>query len=301
MREKIKVGFCVSYDWELLKKSLPLVYNEADLICLSIDKNRKSWSGLSYEIDESAFSNFVRQLDVDKKIEVYEDDFSIRNLSSIENDNRQRTLMAEKMGKGGWHIQVDSDEYFLNFKQFVDYLLAFTPTPSKSKKAVNICCSSISLIKKTSSGYLVVDNTTAEQETMPFATNYPEYLSARRNSHFNHISPFFVIHETWARDEKQLRRKLDSWGHDNDFVNKESYFNLWQVLDEYNFQFIRSFHPLKPSVWHKLFFIRANDIDELIKKIPGTHLTKVDKIKWAMKNSRNVQRLVALINSSKKR
>ena len=54
-KPKIKVGFCVAYDWELLKNSIPRVYNAADTICLSIDKNRTSWSGKKYDFDESAF------------------------------------------------------------------------------------------------------------------------------------------------------------------------------------------------------------------------------------------------------
>jgi hypothetical protein len=294
MAKVIKIGFCVSYDWELLRKSLPLVYPHADTICLSIDKNRNSWSGLKYEFDDVAFSNFVRTLDVANKIDVYEDDFSIKNLSPIENDNRQRTLMAQRMGEGGWHVQIDSDEYFLNFKDFVHYLLQFNSSPSIHQKPVNICCNWISLIKKTEHGYLVVDNTQSALETMPFATNHPEYLNARRNSHFNHISPFFVIHETWARDENQLRQKLDSWGHDNDFLNKESFFNLWKALDEFNFQFLTNFHPLKPAVWHKLFFIRAKNIDELVQNVAQTHLVRANKMNLMLQNSRNAQRLIAL-------
>ncbi|NJL12531.1 MAG: hypothetical protein HC913_05715 [Microscillaceae bacterium] len=90
-----KVGFCVAYDWELLKKSVPRVYEYADTICFSIDKNRKSWSGTPYNFDETAFQNFLFGVDVDKKIQVYEDDFSLSDLSPIENDNRQRTLMGK--------------------------------------------------------------------------------------------------------------------------------------------------------------------------------------------------------------
>src|SRR5690349_10266607 len=110
----IKVGFCVSYDWVLLKRSLPRVYGQADKICLSIDKNRRSWTGTPYVFDEDAFRSWISSVDVQNKIDVYEDDFALSNLSAMENDTRQRNLMAKRLGKGGWHIQVDSDEYFLD-------------------------------------------------------------------------------------------------------------------------------------------------------------------------------------------
>lgn len=75
-RPKIKVGFCVAYDWVLLKDSIPRVYDNADEICLSIDKYRTSWSGAKkYEFDENAFRSFINQIDTGHKIRVYEDFF----------------------------------------------------------------------------------------------------------------------------------------------------------------------------------------------------------------------------------
>src|SRR6478609_6414773 len=106
----IKVGFCVAYDWHLLKRSVPLIYPHADVICLSVDKNSKSWGGEKYSFDKRAFREFVSAIDTQNKIDVYEDDFSLPQLSAMENDTRQRNLMAKRMGAGGWHIQIDSDE-----------------------------------------------------------------------------------------------------------------------------------------------------------------------------------------------
>ena len=156
-KPKIKVGFCVAYDWELLKNSIPRVYNAADTICLSIDKNRTSWSGKKYDFDESAFQGFIAQIDTQHKIKIYEDNFSLPDLSSIENDNRQRNMMADFLGKGGWHIQVDSDEYFLDFEGFVNYLTNHFPDPD-TIKPINVCCNWVSLIKRTENGFLYVNH-----------------------------------------------------------------------------------------------------------------------------------------------
>ena len=145
----IKTGFCVSYDWELLKKSIPPIYEQSDIICLAVDKNRKSWSGNKYTFDEVAFRSFVQQVDKDKKIEIYEDDFSRPDLNARQNCNRQRTMIAEQLKKGGWHIQIDSDEYFTDFSGFVNTLKAINPRPTGDEKPVNVCPYLIPLIKQT--------------------------------------------------------------------------------------------------------------------------------------------------------
>jgi hypothetical protein len=289
----IKVGFCVAYDWQLLKFSLPQVYALADSICLSLDKNRRSWSGSHYDFDKDAFLKFIQSIDHQNKIDVYEDDFSLPELSSIQNDNRQRNLMAKRMGKDGWHIQIDSDEYFLDFEGFVKYLLKINKNPLQQEKPINITCNWVSVIKKTKNGFLIVDNTKNNWETMPFATNCPLYTNARRNSHFNHQSPFFVVHETWARSEEQLRQKIDSWGHDNDFVDKEAYFDFWKSLDESNYQHVENFHPLQPNVWHRLVFVEGKDSRDLIKSLSSKSYY-LNPIKLFLQNSRNIHRIKKL-------
>lgn len=297
----IKVGFCVAYDWEFLKKSLPRVYDDAESICLSIDKKQLSWSGVPYEFDTDAFFSWIKEIDRQGKITVYEDDFFMPELSSIQNDNRQRTLMAQFMGEGGWHIQIDSDEYFLDFKGFAAYLKKINPNPIGLEKPINICCQSLSLFKKTARGYLVIDNTDFYNEVVPIATNKPEYLGARRNSHFNHLSPFFFIHETWARDDKQLLQKLDSWGHDNDFVNKESYIEFWRCVNEYTYQFISDFHPIQREVWNKLKYFETTDINTLCLAIGKSDLVKLDRINIWFRNSRNYNRAIFWMERIKKR
>lgn len=289
--EVIKVGFCVAYDWELLKKAVPRVYHYSDVIYLSLDKNRRSWTGLPFDFNDHAFYEWVNSIDTDNKIKIFEENFFQSQLSSIENDNRQRTLMSEQMGKGGWHIQIDSDEYFFDFKAFRDYLLSINPNPTGYERPLNIECNWISLIKKTDRGYIYVSNKANEYETMPFATNKPEYLNARRNSHFNHLSPFFVLHETWARGEDELRRKLNSWGHDNDFLSKESYFKVWSSLDEFNYMYIRNFHPLNPNTWQKLDYVPHLDIDKVIDWLVHNNCINVTNSYLRTRNSRIIQGL----------
>ena len=117
----IKVGFLVSYDFKYLYQSIPLVYNDADLIVLAVDKERLTWSGNPLVIDPDFFE-WVQKFDVLKKIVIYEDSFFVPENSPAQNDTRERNLLAKAMGEGGWHIQIDSDEYFNDFKSFTDFL-----------------------------------------------------------------------------------------------------------------------------------------------------------------------------------
>ncbi|HEY3402699.1 MAG TPA: hypothetical protein VGK59_04875 [Ohtaekwangia sp.] len=296
-RSMIKVGFNVSYDWVLLKKSLPRIYAHADRICFSIDKNRKTWSGQSYAFDDHAFRDWLKQADPDNKVDVYEDDFSLPGLSAMENDSRQRNMMAARMGKGGWHVQIDSDEYFLAFDEFIKALRNIIPRPSGDEKALNVCPALLPLIKKVKTGYLFVDFKTRLPEHAPFATNVPVYHAARRNGHFNVVVPSYVIHETWARSDDELWYKFSNWGHaDEEFAQMDrrtSYFNLWKSLDENNYQYLCDFHPGEPAAWPALGFCKAGSIEELMAHFPVPRYP-LSGVKLFLRNSRNMARARSL-------
>lgn len=301
MNSAIKVGVCVSYDWEMLKTSLPKVYTDADIICLGLDKDRHAWSCKPFEFDEAAFYAFVKELDVQGKVVIYEDDFSLPELNTRENCNRHRMLIADKMGQGGWHIQIDADEYYLDFKGFVQYLKELNPAPQPHQKPINVCCPFIPLIKKNTEGYLYVDFKDKLPEIIPMATNKPDYQRARQNGHFNHISPFYVIHETWARSDDELWYKINNWGHASEELTEKqkrlSYFNLWKSLDQYNYQYITNYHPAKAEVWPALAFAKAKNIDELILGFPNPKLP-ISDLQLKMKNSRNIARIKARLRKN---
>jgi len=69
--KKIQVGFLMSYDYELLKKSIPPVYELADTIFLALDHQKRTWSGNHFEVDPS-FYEWLEKFDVKKKIVIYE-------------------------------------------------------------------------------------------------------------------------------------------------------------------------------------------------------------------------------------
>ena len=262
----IKVGYCVAYDWELLKHSIPTIYDEADLICISIDKERRSWAGQFFSWNQAGFEAMIRNIDSKGEVRIYEDDFYQADLTPMENEVRQRNMIAKFLGEGGWHVQLDADEYFMDFKRFVSYLNNY-----KGKRLVNICCPLINLYKQLPNGFLWIKPDHFTQiEFIAIATMVPRYEHGRKNGYFNILTNFSLLHQSWARTENEIQEKLENWGHKNDFHVPE-YFNLWKNANENNFQYYRNFHHLRPEAWPRLEKIEVNSIEDMLMN-KGTEL-----------------------------
>lgn len=269
--KKIHVGFLLSYDYELLKLSLPPVYKAADRIFLAHDKDFRTWNGKNFKVDPNFF-NWLKEFDVDHKIEIYTDDFYLPELSTIENDTRERTMLSEKMGIGNWLIQVDSDEYFIDFEKFVNDLRKFDhylDNPEKNK--IQIAAFWLIIYKYTNEGILYVD----KPLKAVFATNYPNYKYARRTNERVIYTNNLILHESVSRSESDLRFKLENWGHNKD-VNKD-FLNKWIAVDETNYMNYENFYYIEPERWKKLEYFPTKNISEIknyAKNKKSLHLGK---------------------------
>jgi hypothetical protein len=261
MYNTIKVGFCIAYDWQLLAFSLPRIYESAELICISIDKDRISWSGNSYQFDYERFRAFIASVDFENKIRIVEEDYHLPNLTPMQNEVRQRNMLAVHMGKEGWHIQLDSDEYFLDFSGFAKYLRSL---PIAKSRTVNICCPLFVLFKKLAKGYLCIKPVQNDKmEYIQIASQNPHYEYGRRNGRLKIYTNFALIHQSWARNEDEIRQKVSSWGHVNDF-DVNNFLLLWKNLDDSNYNQYKNFHPIQSETWPALELIPASDIQDLI-------------------------------------
>ncbi|SEG51141.1 hypothetical protein [Flavobacterium urumqiense] len=258
---KIKVGYLISYDFELLFTSLKELYSYVDSVYLAIDVNRTTWSGNPFVIPETFFEK-INRIDVKKKIHIYEDNFYIPNLTPLECDTRERNMLLKKMGKG-WLMQVDVDEYIYDFKYVSKYLNKYwyltifpkiTPIIFRGKL--------VTLYKQISNGYLYIE----DNESFPFITNYPKYELVRSNSKIkNHFTNINVIHQSWARTEEEIKIKTTNWGHRDDFDTQE-YFNFWKNLSSSNYLNFKNLHPIVPEIWQELHFLPSDSIDDFITK-----------------------------------
>lgn len=257
----IKVGFLASYDYEYLKTALPFIYDEADSIAIAIDKDRRTWSGNTFYIDLSFF-DWLAKFDVSNKIRIYEDQFFNANHSPMECETIERNKLAIFLGEGGWHVQLDSDEFCLDFEKLT---LRLKQIDVKPETHYQVYGHFISLFKKNEHGYFVINGF----EKFAIATNTPNYVNARNCNHDNIIEiPCRVIHQSWARPYDEIVEKTHNWGHKNDF-DVEAFIKLWAFIDEANYKYIRDFHPISPRQWSSMCFIKNPDIDSLINKIDG--------------------------------
>lgn len=260
--KKIHVGFLLSYDYIKLKNSIPPVYKMADRIFIAIDSAFLTWSGQQFKVD-SHFFEWLKEFDVDDKIELYYDNFYVPELSAIENDNRERHMLSLKMGIGNWLIQVDSDEYFINFDNFVKNLRKYDhylDNPEKTK--IQFAGFLINMYKYSDGGVFFVEKPTR----VLAATNYPNYKVARQTKQRIIYTPNILWHETLARNEKDIEFKLMNWGHNVD-VDVEKFMEKWRSVNISNYQTLRGFFYMNPKKWKKLQFVKGDNIEEVSRNL----------------------------------
>lgn len=280
--KKIQVGFLLSYDYEKLRHSIPPVYAGADQIFIAIDKDRRTWSGQQFEISPEFFQ-WLETFDTQKKITVYRDDFYVKEISAIQNDSRERHMLALQMGIGNWIVQVDADEIFIDFGKFVHTLRKhdrFLDRPQENP--VQIAGYLINIYKYLEDGLLYVDQPTK----VMLATNYPNYKVARKTKERIIYTDNILLHESLSRTEEELRFKFTNWGH-NDEINA-SFFDKWKSATKENYTQLRDLFYLNPSVWKKLGYLPTKDIHALKDviaqddnlKVSGWHLFSKNFGQW---------------------
>lgn len=292
MRDKkniIKAGYLLSYDYSYIFTSIKQIYNHVDRIVISYDENNKTWVGNDVYIPESFFSE-IKSIDKQNKIIFYKDKFFIPDTPPMDLETRQRNMMAEKMGQGGWHIQIDGDEYAYDFKrisQFLrknKYLLAHP-----ERNPINFQVDLVTLFRHDENGFYIIE---PFEEKCLFITNFPKYKYARRlNTGRTLPLPYLLIHQSWARDENEILEKIMNWGHKNDFDTMK-FFEFWKSINSENYTNFIDFHPLTATDWHKLSFFPAKNIEEFIvafeKKFPQQelklNLSSTKKIKLWIKS-----------------
>ncbi|MBP93817.1 MAG: hypothetical protein CMC55_06845 [Flavobacteriaceae bacterium] len=261
--KKIHVGFLLSYDYDKLKKSIPPVYKEADAIFIAMDYKNRTWSGETFIVDP-AFFEWLEVFDVDNKIQLYKDDFYDPNLIAIENDNRERHMLSLKMGVGNWLVQIDSDEYFVDFANYVKDLRRFDSyLDNPEKKNIQIAAYLINLYKYTDNGVLFIKEPTRGI----IATNYPNYQVARNTRKRIVYTQNILLHESIARDEAELVLKLDNWGHNIEVQDKAAFLEKWRTTNKSNYKERENFFYIEPEKWKHLEFCEGNTIEEIRKNI----------------------------------
>ncbi|MDT0641700.1 hypothetical protein RM553_02540 [Zunongwangia sp. F363] len=277
--KEIQVGFLMSYDYKLLKNSIPPVYNEADGITIALDENLTTWSGEKFEVHESFFT-WLKSFDREHKISIYRDNFYDPGLNAMENEVKERKMLAAKMGVGNWLIQLDSDEYFIDFKSFAGELKKrnkYLDAPGKNQ--IQIAGYYINLYKYTDEGILHV----SQPRNQKFATNYPAYVTGRNTRQRVIYVPHIVLHECLSRSEKEIRTKFSNWGHSHQ-INAEKFLKKWRSINQYNYKEFKNLFYLEPEKWKELSYVKGKTLAEISKNLDYGKLMP-SRIYLAIKNT----------------
>lgn len=276
--KKIHVGFLLSYDYELLKIAIPPVYKSSDRIFIAIDQDYLTWSGNKFTVDP-LFFDWLKEFDVDQKIELYFDTFYVPNLTTTQMDTRERKMLSDKMGIGNWLIQIDSDEYFIDFEGFVKQIRKYDhylDNPEKHK--IQIAAFWVIIYKYTENGILYVD----KPMKSIFATNYPNYKAFRRTNERVIYLDSLVLHESVSRTEEELRYKLKNWSH-NTHVNN-SFLDKWLKVNESNYKEYSDFYYIEPKRWKTLDYFPTKNISEINQLAQKSKNLKITKTYLFFKN-----------------
>lgn len=271
---KINVTYLLSYDYKMFLTSVEQIYDYVDKIIVGIDKDYTTWSGNKFQIPASFFSE-VEKFDTRKIISFYYDNFYIQTLSPMECETRERNILLKKLG-AGWKMQLDVDEYICDIKVVVKFLrkysfLTYFPTLTP----ILFYAKWVTLYKTTSEGFFYIQN----NERFPLVTNISHVTKARHNTTiYDHQINASVIHQSWARDSDEIMQKINNWGHKNDF-NSLEFFKTWKNLNVMNYLEYTNFHPIHPSLWKEIYFLKSKNIKEFINDYKTKNLEKLEFIK----------------------
>lgn len=241
----------VAYDFRYALKAVQAYYGAADEIVLGLDRERISWSGMKYNMDEGAFREGIRLLDSQAKVKVVEGDFHSRGSATL-NDTDERNVLSLACRPGHWIVQIDSDEMVLNAGEFRAWLLGRTFN-------WNVLGNWLTVFKSFRDAYLVVDKTA----TISVATRSRGlYTGCRDTKQWKRRSPLKMLHFSWGRTEAEVGQKLKNWTHSGDF-DTDRFLQFWRSVNLENYQSVRDFHPMDGPDWPSLRLVKRGDPDYL--------------------------------------
>ena len=266
----------ISYDANrFLCDSIKRYYEYVDEIVLGIDKDRITWSGNPFEIDENSLWKDLSAIDGDSKITIVEEDFHQSKIA-IENDNYERNFLKQEC-KHELIVSIDADEMLVNAKEFF-YEYVPIVEPYINKRDVSLIWSTpykIITDKENVEIALIIaneDGTPFFGENQGFMTSrdstftYARWTDKSASGDNRLMSPLVALHWSLCRPQKELEQKIKNIGH-SDLVDKDPFYQLWQQVDLDNYKEMRNFKTsgLGGAQWPRLEAVPLAELENYIK------------------------------------
>lgn len=267
----------ISYDANrFLAKSIERYYDYVDEIVLGIDKDRITWSGNDFSIDEDALWSELSALDGDSKISIIEEDFH-QSKVAIENDNFERNFLKEQCSHD-WIFSFDADEMLVNAKDFfyeycplverymgkADVLMTWaTPYKVVEDEEGN----SITLVIANEDGSPFFGENQGVVTSKDSTFTYARWTDKSGAGHNRLTSPLIALHWSLCRPDKELHEKINNIGH-SDLVEKDPFYQIWSQVDITNYDELHNFKTsgLGQQQWPRLEPINSEHVEDYIKQ-----------------------------------
>ncbi len=280
MAKKKSVISLISYDANrFLSNSIKRYYNYVDEIVLGIDKDRITWSGNSFSIDEDSLWSELSEIDGDNKISIIEEDFH-QSKVAIENDNFERNFLKEQCSND-WIFSFDADEMLVNAKNF---FYDFCPLVERYYNKFDLCMTWATPYKvieddEGTSYTLVIAN----DDDSPFFGENQGFVTSK-DSTFTYarwtdksgaggnrlMSPLVALHWSLCRPEEELHEKIHNIGH-SDLVEKDPFYEIWSKVTWDNYHELENFKTsgLGEAQWPKVVPIPSDQVENYIQQNVG--------------------------------
>lgn len=267
----------ISYDANrFLPQSIERYYEYVDEIVLGIDKDRITWSGNDFSIDEDALWKELQQIDGDGKISIIEEDFH-QSKVAIENDNYERNFLKEQCSHD-WIFSFDADEMLVNAK---DFFYEYCPLVERYRHKADI-------LMTWATPYKVVEDEEGNSQTLVIANEdgspffgenqgmvtskdstftYARWTDKSASGHNRLMSPLVALHWSLCRPDKELHEKIHNIGH-SDLVEKDPFYQIWSQVTYDNYHELQNFKTsgLGEQQWPRLEAIPSLHVEDYIKQ-----------------------------------
>jgi len=271
-------AYVLAADPTWLVESVRSYYQHVREIAVSYDRDGRGWTGSPVRTHECL--ELLRQVDTDGKIRWVPGSFGSGDSSDyLGAETRQRRLaLAEASNGADWVLQIDTDEILPNWTALEEVL-----TEASIRKLPAVEWPMRVLYRRLRNGrYLEIataDRRTHFEYPGPIAVRPGvQLIEARRtdgdflrpvvfgdrsslqvqraSERFEHrielvAPPDAIVHNSWARNSKDIRSKISASGHNQGNRSWLYYYTRW-LPSSFTWRALRRFHPLYPPLWPRL-------------------------------------------------
>lgn len=277
MAHRPRLGaYVLAADPTWLRSSIERYYDELDVLVVLASESGRGWTGAPVQARRCV--DMVRELDVRGIAEIIFGDW-VDSANPMAADTAQRQAGINALGdRVDWILQIDTDELLPDLEALRAALIE-----AESVGVAAVEWPMRVLYRRLRTGdYLEVvaqSGSPRFEYPGPIAVRAGTTLSDARRASIPYLRPVVrgdteslqvarppedgelrrptidptaaILHNSWARSPKDVRRKVRSWGHGGSLKSAFYYWLVW-MPSPLTWRWLRSFHPMARQLWPRL-------------------------------------------------